>query len=228
MKSAGKARNNGLYRHIRTSKEIIRNLLNDYTNNNYYDSFYHFSSLNKTTSLAINQSVQTISFESVSGNQMCYCDLGIRLTGGNILLGKKITSSSVWHRDGGNRVDQNCLPENAIDGDKNSYWRAAEQKNGYDGSDWLEVDLCEAEIINTVVIDELDYSPRLKRYTLYYTDEKDQEVVLLTHDFISGAPNVHQFPNITAKKIRIIFEECTMERNGHFEPIVSIFAAYNT
>ena len=33
MKSAGKARSNGLYRHIRTSKEIIRNLLNDYNNN---------------------------------------------------------------------------------------------------------------------------------------------------------------------------------------------------
>lgn len=32
MKSAEKARNNGLYRHIRTSKEIIRNLLNDYNN----------------------------------------------------------------------------------------------------------------------------------------------------------------------------------------------------
>ena len=32
MKSAGKARNNGLYRHIRTSKEIIRNLLNDLIN----------------------------------------------------------------------------------------------------------------------------------------------------------------------------------------------------
>ena len=30
MKSAGKARNDGLYRHIRTSKEIIRNLLNDF------------------------------------------------------------------------------------------------------------------------------------------------------------------------------------------------------
>lgn len=29
MENAGKARNNGLYRHIRTSKEIIRNLLND-------------------------------------------------------------------------------------------------------------------------------------------------------------------------------------------------------
>ena len=33
MKSAGKARSNGLYRHIRTSKEIIRNLLNDYEKN---------------------------------------------------------------------------------------------------------------------------------------------------------------------------------------------------
>lgn len=33
MKSAGKARSNGLYRHIRTSKEIIRNLLNDSGNN---------------------------------------------------------------------------------------------------------------------------------------------------------------------------------------------------
>lgn len=40
MKSAGKARNNGLYRHIRTSKEIIRNLLNDYIkfNNALYEN----------------------------------------------------------------------------------------------------------------------------------------------------------------------------------------------
>ena len=38
MKSAGKARSNGLYRHIRTSKEIIRNLLND-----LYNIFHFFS-----------------------------------------------------------------------------------------------------------------------------------------------------------------------------------------
>ena len=36
MKSAGKARSNGLYRHIRTSKEIIRNLLNDYHEHSFY------------------------------------------------------------------------------------------------------------------------------------------------------------------------------------------------
>ena len=39
MKSAGKARNNGLYRHIRTSKEIIRNLLNDYHKNHGFASY---------------------------------------------------------------------------------------------------------------------------------------------------------------------------------------------
>ena len=39
MKSAGKARNNGLYRHIRTSKEIIRNLLNDFYKNNKYQVY---------------------------------------------------------------------------------------------------------------------------------------------------------------------------------------------
>ena len=44
MKSAGKARNNGLYRHIRTSKEIIRNLLNDYINLEIFSKlcFYFF------------------------------------------------------------------------------------------------------------------------------------------------------------------------------------------
>ena len=42
MKSAGKARNNGLYRHIRTSKEIIRNLLNDSYNTFEKACIVHF------------------------------------------------------------------------------------------------------------------------------------------------------------------------------------------
>lgn len=42
MKSAEKARNNGLYRHIRTSKEIIRNLLND-SPQFFYNFFYKTS-----------------------------------------------------------------------------------------------------------------------------------------------------------------------------------------
>ena len=43
MKSAGKARNNGLYRHIRTSKEIIRNLLNDYAKHNGTSNLFIYS-----------------------------------------------------------------------------------------------------------------------------------------------------------------------------------------
>ena len=42
MKCAGKARNNGLYRHIRTSKEIIRNLLNDWFKNSI---LFHLNAL---------------------------------------------------------------------------------------------------------------------------------------------------------------------------------------
>lgn len=49
MKSAGKARSNGLYRHIRTSKEIIRNLLNDLnkhkSRNILVSAFLHFYTL---------------------------------------------------------------------------------------------------------------------------------------------------------------------------------------
>lgn len=49
MKSAEKARNNGLYRHIRTSKEIIRNLLNDYKKNNglFYETLMSVSTGSK-------------------------------------------------------------------------------------------------------------------------------------------------------------------------------------
>lgn len=52
MKSAGKARNNGLYRHIRTSKEIIRNLLNDYIKKcNKFFKKVHYSALKKYQSI---------------------------------------------------------------------------------------------------------------------------------------------------------------------------------
>ena len=49
MKSAGKARNNGLYRHIRTSKEIIRNLLNDSLKNSYKGEWKQDESVGECT-----------------------------------------------------------------------------------------------------------------------------------------------------------------------------------
>lgn len=58
MKSAGKARNNGLYRHIRTSKEIIRNLLND-----YYQKYLNTQIADKVDEMGI--SVNRDEFEEV-------------------------------------------------------------------------------------------------------------------------------------------------------------------
>lgn len=52
MKSAGKARSNGLYRHIRTSKEIIRNLLNYYFQQ-YIPAMEHVSLLHRSVSAVI-------------------------------------------------------------------------------------------------------------------------------------------------------------------------------
>ena len=64
MKSAGKARNNGLYRHIRTSKEIIRNLLND--SFNYKPVMCHSCKILRQTFFQVtylNQSSQIINFQ---------------------------------------------------------------------------------------------------------------------------------------------------------------------
>ena len=197
-----------------------------YINDEYYDSFYRLPSFDKTIQVRLNQSVQKILFEDLTGQRLPCHDMHIRIDGGNLLWGKRITASSVWHGDDGKRIDRKCLPEKAIDGNNDSYWRASEQKNGYDGSDWLEADLGGIETVNMVVIDELDYSPRLKKYTLWYTDENDRETILLTHEFVPGKPNVHRFPSITAKKLKIVFEECVAEQLGYFEPIIRTFEVY--
>ena len=58
MKSAGKARNNGLYRHIRTSKEIIRNLLNDSVKNKNFRAIPHKERTAKRTKKGYNKEVK--------------------------------------------------------------------------------------------------------------------------------------------------------------------------
>ena len=68
MKSAGKARNNGLYRHIRTSKEIIRNLLNDYHK-------FNISNCSGSTDLAENF-IPCLGTKSVEHEHDCYAGCG--------------------------------------------------------------------------------------------------------------------------------------------------------
>ena len=74
MKSAGKARNNGLYRHIRTSKEIIRNLLNDYKNTKIaFLKKCHYFSLPKMVIFFENCNFSNISQRNYSIFQIYCC-----------------------------------------------------------------------------------------------------------------------------------------------------------
>lgn len=77
MKSAGKARNNGLYRHIRTSKEIIRNLLNDYLKSTSY-------SLSRQRKNKSHQAVYALSVCSTKSSRHPYTLTGIKAKGEDI------------------------------------------------------------------------------------------------------------------------------------------------
>lgn len=73
MKSAGKARSNGLYRHIRTSKEIIRNLLNDLYKYSYSQSCRQKLSLNEQSSVTARSFVHFYIFFSAALSIKAFC-----------------------------------------------------------------------------------------------------------------------------------------------------------
>ena len=106
------------------------------------------------------------------------------------------------------------------------YWRAAEQTSGYDGSDWIEVNFEKITKINVIVLGELDYSPRLKKYRIIYSDDEGEWKELLVHEFVTGEEQIHRFETINATKLRIEFLECIKEKNGYYEPIVNTFKVY--
>lgn len=86
MKSAGKARNNGLYRHIRTSKEIIRNLLNDLFKRNHLrfgeNNPVHVGQYHNLTITDIIMQCQTRSFMYLHGHRYTNY-LSVKFTGKN-------------------------------------------------------------------------------------------------------------------------------------------------
>ena len=73
MKSAGKARSNGLYRHIRTSKEIIRNLLND-----YYKHYIKGSSSRMAWNDVVSTIAQRDPYRPVSSKTFIACVFGVQ------------------------------------------------------------------------------------------------------------------------------------------------------
>ena len=106
------------------------------------------------------------------------------------------------------------------------YWRAAEQLEGYDGSDWIEVNFEKNTLVNTIIIGELDYSPRLRKYRILYCDNCGKYHELLVHDFIKGEEQIHRFDTVEAYKVKVEFLECEKEQNGYYEPIINTFKVY--
>lgn len=134
----------------------------------------------------------------------------------DLAYNKKIYASSSY--------DDKC----SVNFSEYGYWRAAAQLTEYDGSDWLEVDFDEITKINTIVIGELDFSPRLIKYRILFLDETNLWRELLIHKFIKGQEQLHRFNTISTTKLRIEFLECQMEQNGYYEPIVNVFKVYCT
>ena len=116
--------------------------------------------------------------------------------------------------------------ENKINLEGLRYWRAAEQSNGYDGSDWIEVNFEKNTLVNTIIIGELDYSPRLRKYRILYCDNCGEYHELLVHDFIKGEEQIHRFDTVEAYKVKVEFLECEKEQNGYYEPIINSFKVY--
>lgn len=153
--------------------------------------------------------------------------LDIQIYGGNLLHEKCVKTSSVWKDvlcDG----SLDCGPDKAINYDYNQYWRAAEQKGEYNGSDWILVSLDGCEQFNTIVLGELEYSPRIKRYSISYINDDNEEVEWMICDFERGRNNVIMGRTVKAKAIKVNFLICTPDSQGYAEPILKIFKAYNS
>ena len=116
--------------------------------------------------------------------------------------------------------------EQKFDLEGHRYWRAAGQLEGYDGSDWIEVNFGNSTLVNTIVISELDYSPRLKKYRILYCGNDGEYHEVLVHDFVKGEEQVHRFDAVEACKIKVEFLECEKEQNGYYEPIINTFKVY--
>lgn len=118
----------------------------------------------------------------------------------DLIYNKKVTASSYFDND--RNIDLEGL----------KYWRAAKQLECYDGSDWIEVDFGENTLINTIVIGELDYSPRLKKYRILFFDNDGKYEEVLVHEFVKGIEQVHRFDTIEVNKIKVEFLECQKEK----------------
>lgn len=176
--------------------------------------------------IPLNRWIQEISFHFSSESTIDVKDIRMRIFGGNVFLEAQAVASTVWADDDGHASKSIHCAQKAVIGNERVYWRAAVQKYSYDGTDWISLELKEKSTINCIVLNELSYSKRLKNYTIYFTDENGHEQNLLTYNTDGSCRYHHQFPPITLKKLKIVFESCFQDALNYCEPIVSSVQGY--
>jgi hypothetical protein len=191
------------------------------------DSYYYRNAPMQDCSYSrLNITAKEITIVAEANFPISYDDLTICVFTGEIFCGTDITASSVWVNEESGQADINHLPNRATNTFGNGYWRAIAQKEVYDGSDWLEVDLDVPQKLNRIIIGELNDYPRLKKYRISYTDPNDIQKELLTHNFERGKIQIHNFPEVTTKRIRVEFLECSADAYGYAEPQVALLEGY--
>lgn len=198
-----------------------------YIDNFFYDS-YIFTGMPVAgiVEIPLNRWIQEISFHFSSDSTIDVKDIHLRIYGGNVFLEAQAIASTVWTDDNGHASESIHCAKKALIGNERVYWRAAVQKNTYDGTDWIFLELKEKSKINCIAMNELTYSPRLKQYTIYFTDENGHEQKLLTYNTDGSCRYRHQFPPITLINLKIVFEDCFADLLNYCEPIVSCVQGY--
>lgn len=198
-----------------------------YIDGELYDS-YCFTGLpvSGNVEVPVNRWIHEISFHFEADSSVVAKNIDLKVYGGNVFLQAQTDASSVWTDDDGSASPATHSSEKALIGNERIYWRAAVQKHTYDGKDWFSIKMREPGRINCIDISELTYSPRLKRYKIFYTDTSGKECELLTYHTDGSCRYIHRFPAITFTGIRIVFLECFSDALDYTEPIVSCVQGY--
>lgn len=192
-----------------------------------YDCLYFKDSAyaNEYSCVNIAKSVSKIEIDATYVFKLNLDDVQINVYSDNIFLGKKATASSIWKNEDGS-VNRRYAPDKVIDGSYNSQWRAKMQKNVYDGSDWLAIDIGHPQKLDTIIICQDNIQPRIKKAAISYVDEYKLTHNLLAADFKTEQTKVFTFPKITATSVKLKIIECHPDSNGYTEPIIVSFEGY--
>lgn len=135
----------------------------------------------------------------------------------SLLYRKPTTASSCWPIE-----SELYSPSKAVDCSE-LYWNA---HPNFTQPEYLEVDLEEIHPINRILLLERD-AHRIRKYMITGTDETGREILCLSYvGVLSDEPQVHDFPPVAVRKLRLTILKTEMDALGFTEPGIKRFEAY--